>query len=69
MAVNLAHNLHAMQLNNKRLWQSLINFLLLNYHEMELVHSVELLYYVFKMGYRNLQIDLSFFDEKTQRKF
>lgn len=41
-----------------------MNVVLLNYHEMEINHVIQILYYLQKMGYKNLEIQPTLLNEK-----
>lgn len=41
----------------KRFWQGLMNVVLLNYHEMEINHVIQVLYHLSKMGVTEVCLD------------
>ena len=44
------------QLPYESFWQGLSNFLLINYHEMEINHVLQLIYYIKKAGVVEIQL-------------
>jgi hypothetical protein len=45
-----------------------MNVLLINFHEMEINHLVQLIYYLSKMGYSDFNIDPKLLSEQLQAK-
>ena len=47
--VKIVEHAYLIYLPYKRFWQGVTNCLLLNYHEMEINHAIQMLYYLSKM--------------------
>lgn len=49
--VKIAETAYFIQLPYRSFWKGLMNVLLVNYHEMEINHVIQLCYYLSKMGF------------------
>jgi hypothetical protein len=64
--VKLAEIGYQVQLPYPLFWQGLTNLLLLTYHEMEINHIIQLLYYLSKMNKSTLELEPALLSEKQQ---
>jgi hypothetical protein len=66
--VSMAELAYRMQLPYSSFWKSMTNLVLLNYHEMEISHVIQILYYLQKMGHTELKFEHEFLSPQLLKK-
>lgn len=66
--VKIAETAYFIQIPYRSFWKGLMNVVLVNYHEMEINHVIQLIYYTSKMGFQEFTIDPALLSENQQAK-
>lgn len=69
MLCNLAKHAHELKIPFKSFWQALSNIALMKHYDIEINHLVQILYYLNKEGFADLELHKEFLNNEQRDRF